>query len=94
MTENGFHMQTISSKRTDFQSNCVLLLGQVKEKKEKVYTSQFLNFLLASCIKKAGECKFFIAFQIAIGRFADLSKNLKSYFLPSYQNNNFTTLKF
>ena len=94
MTENGFHMQTISSKWTDFQSSCVFLLGQVKEKKEKVYTLQFLNFLLVSCIQKAGECKFCTAYQIAIGRLGDLSKNLMSYFLPSYQNFNFTNLKF
>ncbi|MBX2985899.1 MAG: hypothetical protein KF882_08025 [Bacteroidia bacterium] len=48
MTENGLNIQTISTKRTDFQSDRVLLLGQVTEKKEKTLPSHFLKFLLAS----------------------------------------------
>ena len=48
MTENGLDIQTISTKRTDFQADRVLLLGQVKEKKEKAHPSHFLKFLLAS----------------------------------------------
>lgn len=35
MTENGLNIQTISTKRTDFQTDRVLLLGQVTEGKEK-----------------------------------------------------------
>jgi len=48
MTENGLDIQTISTKRTDFQADRVLLLGQVTEKKEKSNPSHFLKFLLAS----------------------------------------------
>jgi len=48
MTENGPNIQTISTKRTDFQSDRVLLLGQVTEKKEKTHPSHFLKFLLVS----------------------------------------------
>jgi hypothetical protein len=48
MTENGLDIQTISTKRTDFQADRVLLLGQVTEKKEKAHPSHFLKFLLAS----------------------------------------------
>jgi len=47
MTKNGLDIQTISPKRTDFQTDRVLLLGQVTEKKEKVHPSHFLKFLLA-----------------------------------------------
>jgi hypothetical protein len=35
MTKNGLDIQTISTKRTDFQTDRVLLLGQVTEKKKK-----------------------------------------------------------
>ena len=48
MTKNGLDIQTISTKRTDFQADRVLLLGQVTEKKEKANSSHFLKFLLAS----------------------------------------------
>jgi hypothetical protein len=48
MTKNGLDIQTISTKRTDFQADRVLLLGQVTEKKEKANPSHFLKFLLAS----------------------------------------------
>jgi len=48
MTENGLNIQTISTKRTDFQTDRVLLMGQVTEKKEKAHSSHFLKFLLAS----------------------------------------------
>lgn len=48
MTENGPNIKTISTKRTDFQSDRVLLLGQVTEKKEKTHPSHFLKFLLVS----------------------------------------------
>jgi len=48
MTENGLDIQTISTKRTDKQTDRVLLVGQVTEKKEKAHPSHFLKFLLAS----------------------------------------------
>jgi len=47
MTENGLDIHTISTKRTDKQADCVLLLGQVTEEKEKADPSHFLKFLLA-----------------------------------------------
>ena len=46
MTKNGLDIQTISTKRTDFQADRVLILGQVTEKKEKAQPSNFLNFFL------------------------------------------------
>jgi hypothetical protein len=46
MTKNGLDIQTISTKRTDFQTDHVLLLGQVTEK--KAHPSHFLKFLFAS----------------------------------------------
>lgn len=48
MIENGLDIQTISTKRTDFQTDRVLLFGQVTEIKEKANPSHFLKFLLAS----------------------------------------------
>jgi len=48
MTENGLDIQTISTKRTDFQADRVFLFEPVTEKKEKPYPSHFLKFLLAS----------------------------------------------
>jgi hypothetical protein len=48
MTENGLDIQTISTKRTDLQTERVLLLRQVTEKKEKADPSHFLKFLSAS----------------------------------------------
>jgi hypothetical protein len=48
MTKNGLDIQTISIKRTDFQTDRVLLLGQLTEKEEKAHPSHFLKFLLAS----------------------------------------------
>jgi hypothetical protein len=48
MTENGLDIQTISTKRTDFQTDRVLLLGQVTQKEEKAHPSHFLKFLFAS----------------------------------------------
>jgi len=47
MTENGLDIQTISTKRTDFLADRVLLFGQVTEKKEKTHPSHFLKFLSA-----------------------------------------------
>ena len=48
MTENGIDIRTISTKRTDKQTDRVLLLGQVTENKEKANPSHFLKFLLAN----------------------------------------------
>ena len=48
MTKNGLDIQTISTKRTDFRADRVLLFGQVTEKKEKANPSHFLKFLLTS----------------------------------------------
>jgi hypothetical protein len=48
MTKNRHDIQTISTKRTDLQTDRVLLLGKVTEKKEKANPSHFLKFLLAS----------------------------------------------
>jgi hypothetical protein len=47
MTKNRLDIQTISTKRTDFQTDRVLLLRQVTEKKEKAHASHFLKFLFA-----------------------------------------------
>jgi hypothetical protein len=48
MTKNGLDIQTISTKWTDKQTDRVLLLGQVTQKKERADPSHFLKFLLAS----------------------------------------------
>ena len=46
MTSNGLDIQTISTKQTEFQTDRVLLLRQVTEKKEKANPSHFLKYLL------------------------------------------------
>ena len=48
MTKNGHDIQTISTNRTDFQTDRVLLFGQVTVKQEKATPSHFLKFLFAS----------------------------------------------
>ncbi len=45
MTKNGLDIQTISTKRAEKKADRVLLLGQVREKKEKANPSHFLKFL-------------------------------------------------
>jgi hypothetical protein len=47
MTENELIIQTKSNKRTDFQTDRVLLLGQVTDKEKKAHPSHFLKILLA-----------------------------------------------
>lgn len=47
MTINGLNIQTISTKRTDLQTNRVLLLVQVTEKQETATPSHFFKFLLS-----------------------------------------------
>ncbi len=49
MTKIRLDIQTISTKRTDFQTDRFLLLGRVIQKKEKTLLSHFLKFLLANC---------------------------------------------
>lgn len=46
MTENGHDIQTISTKRTDLQTDRVLLLGQLTE--GKANPSHFLKTILVS----------------------------------------------
>lgn len=48
MTKNGLNIQTILTKRTDFQADRVLLLETVTKKNEKTHPSHFLKFLLAN----------------------------------------------
>ena len=48
MTKNGLDIQTISTKRTDFQTGRFLLFGQMTDIIEKVNSSHFLKFLFAS----------------------------------------------
>lgn len=48
MTKNGLDIKAISTKRTDFKTDRVLLLEQVTQKKEKANPSHFLKLLLAS----------------------------------------------
>lgn len=48
MIQNGHDIQTISTKRTDFQADRVLLFEQLTEGKEKADPSHFLKFHLAS----------------------------------------------
>jgi hypothetical protein len=45
MTENELDIQTISTKRTDLQTDRVVLLGQLTERKEKAHPSHSLKFL-------------------------------------------------
>lgn len=47
MTENRHGIQTKLTKRTDFQTDRVLLLGQVAQKKENATPSHLLKYLLA-----------------------------------------------
>ncbi|HET7118049.1 MAG TPA: hypothetical protein VFI29_16245 [Hanamia sp.] len=70
MIENGHDIQTISTKRTDFQTARVLLLGQVTE--EKANPSHFLKFLLASLTNDT--------FGFALTHKANASQNQKSRF--------------
>jgi hypothetical protein len=48
MTKNGLDIQAISNKRTEFQTDRVLLLGQVTEKEKKALPSHFFKFLFAN----------------------------------------------
>ena len=75
MTKNGLDIQTISTKRTDFQADRVLLFGQVTEKREKADPSHFLKFLLAS--RTSG------TFGFAPKHKANPSQNQKSHFIAN-----------
>ncbi len=78
MTENGHDIQTISTIRTDFQADRVLLLGQVTEKIEKANHSHFLKFLLAR--RKNG------TFGFAPTHKTNASQNQKSRFFSHAHN--------
>ena len=80
MNESGLDIQTISTKRTDFQADRVLLFGQVTEKKEKAHPSHFIKFLLASRTNGT--------FGFAPTHEANASQNQKSRFLPTYPRTN------
>ena len=75
MTKNGLDIQTISIKRPDFQTDRVLLLGQLTEKEEKAHPSHFLKFLLAS--RTSG------TFGFAPIHKANPSQNQKSHFFAN-----------
>ena len=75
MTKNRLGLQPISNKRTDFQTDRVLLLGQVAEKKEKANPSHFLKFLLDSRTNGT--------FGFAPTHKANASQNQKSHFFPT-----------
>ena len=77
MTKNGLDIQTISTKRTDFQTDRVLLLRQVIQKKEKANPSHFLKFLLTS-----PHCTHLVLPDTQ----ADPSQNQKSAILPTLSN--------
>jgi len=71
MTKNRLNIQTISTKRTDFQTYRFLLLGQVIQKKKKATPSHFLKFLLASRTN---------------GKFFVNAQGNNSYFVPLVNN--------
>jgi len=76
MTKNGLDIQTISTKRTNFQADRVLLLEQVTEKQEKADPSHFLKFLFTSRTNGT--------FGFAPTHKADPSQNQKSRFYPRF----------
>jgi hypothetical protein len=80
MTKNGLDIQTISTKRTDFQTDRVLLLRQLTEKKEKALPSHFLKFLLANRLSGT--------FGFAPTHKADPSQNQKSHSFANAQGKN------
>lgn len=80
MTNIGLDIQTISTKQTDFQTDRVLLLGQVTEKSEKANLSHFLKFLLASRTNGT--------FASRTSRHTNPSLQ-KSRFLPKHSETNF-----
>lgn len=47
MTENGLDIQTISTKKKNFQTDHFLLLEKVTKKKEEANSSHFIKFLNA-----------------------------------------------
>lgn len=77
MTKNGLDIQTISTKRTDFQTDRVLLFGQVTETEEKALPSHFLKFLFDSRTNGT--------FGFAPPHQSNASQNQKSCFLPTPQ---------
>lgn len=47
MTKNGLSIKTITTKRRDFQVDCVLLLGQLTGEKEKTKPLHFFYISLS-----------------------------------------------
>lgn len=80
MNNNGLDIQTISTKRTDFQTDHILLLGQVTEKKEKADPSHSLK-----CLFAYPHCTHLILPDTK----ANASQNQKSalFFQPTNENN-------
>ena len=74
MTKNGLDIQTISTKRTDFQTDRVLLFGHVTEEQEKANLSHFLKFIFAN--RTSG------TFGFALTHKADPSAKPKEPLLP------------
>ncbi|WP_395626339.1 hypothetical protein [Daejeonella sp.] len=74
MTKNGLDIQTISTKRTDFQTDHVLLFGPLTKKQEKANPLHFLKFLLAN--RTSG------TFGFALTHKADPSAKPKEPLLP------------
>lgn len=85
MNKNGLDIQTLSSKRTNFQTDPVLLFSQMTEKKGKYLSSDFLKFLLAGPQ---------LVHMVLSDTQANPSQNPKSHFLyqRSDKNNKFTSL--
>lgn len=77
MTKNRHDIQTISTKRTDLQTDRVLPLGQVIEKNEKADPSHFLKFLFAD-----PHCTHLILPETQ----ANASQNQKSAIFPTLSN--------
>lgn len=75
MNNNELDIQTRSTKWTDFQTDRVLLLGQVTKNIEKAIPSYFLKFLLASLINRR--------FIFAPTHVAYASQNQKSCFFSN-----------
>jgi hypothetical protein len=71
MTKKRLYIQTISTNWTEFKADSVLLLGLVKENKEKARHSHFLKFLFS---------KPHSTYLVFTNTQADTSQNQKSAF--------------
>lgn len=77
MTKNRLNIQTISTKRTDFQTDRVLLLGQV--------IANFNSKYFIKILSPTAQTAHFVLPDIQ----ADPSQNHKSRFLPTHSETNF-----